>query len=122
MPKMQYVKDANDAVSPLRVTVRKARKLSARCITQPSIRVKCGCCNEVVEIYHTDDRNGDPNLETLEINGVSGTIDQWRQILLPLLGARAIEKELVAYHGKTILRTQPKGQGRTDKTCALTIQ
>lgn len=85
MPKMQYVKDANEAVSPLRVTTRKARQVSTRRTTQPGIRVKCGCCNEAVEIYHTDDRGGNPNLETLEINGVHGTVDQWRQILLPLL-------------------------------------
>ena len=92
---MQYVKDTNDAVSPLRVTVRKARRVSARRTIQPGIRVKCGCCNETVEIYHTNDRDGDPNLETLEINGVHGTIDQWRQVLLPLLDAKANEPPLL---------------------------
>lgn len=88
MPKIQYVKDANEAVSPLRVTTRKARQVSTRRKTQPRIRVKCGCCSEAVEIYYSEDRGGDPNMETLEINGVNGTIDQWRQILLPLLGIK----------------------------------
>jgi hypothetical protein len=39
--------------------------------------LKCGCCGEKVEIYYGDDG--------LEINGVNGTIEDWREILLPLL-------------------------------------
>ena len=39
--------------------------------------LKCGCCEEKVEIYYDD--------QGLEINGVNGSIDDWRDILLPLL-------------------------------------
>jgi hypothetical protein len=43
----------------------------------PRYLLKCGCCDERVEIYYSDDG--------LEINGVNGAIDDWREILLPLL-------------------------------------
>ncbi len=44
----------------------------------PRYLLKCGCCEERVEIYYSDD-------DGLEINGVNGAIDDWREILLPLL-------------------------------------
>ena len=50
----------------------------------PRYLLKCGCCDEKLEIYYDE--------EGLEINGVNGSIDDWRKILLPLL---RIEKELV---------------------------
>ena len=43
----------------------------------PRYLAKCGCCDEKVEIYYAEDG--------LEIGGVNGTIDDWREILLPLL-------------------------------------
>jgi len=43
----------------------------------PRYLLKCGCCNEQVKIYYADDG--------LEINGVNGSIEDWREILLPLL-------------------------------------
>jgi len=43
----------------------------------PRYLLKCGCCDEKLEIYYADDG--------LEINGVNGSIDDWREILLPLL-------------------------------------
>ena len=43
----------------------------------PRYLLKCGCCDEKVEIYY--DHDG------LEINGVNGSIEDWREILLPLL-------------------------------------
>ena len=39
--------------------------------------LKCGCCNEKLEIYYADDG--------LEIGGINGAIEDWREILLPLL-------------------------------------
>lgn len=39
--------------------------------------VKCGCCEERVEIYYDDDE--------LEINGVNGSIADWSAIFLALL-------------------------------------
>ena len=46
----------------------------------PRYLVKCGCCNKRVEIYYGD---GD-----LEINGVMGSVEDWQEILLPLLEAK----------------------------------
>ena len=43
----------------------------------PRYLLKCGCCKEKVEIYYGDDG--------LEINGINGSIEDWRNILLPLL-------------------------------------
>lgn len=43
----------------------------------PRYLLKCGCCDEKLEIYYDD--------EGLEINGVNGSIDDWREIFLPLL-------------------------------------
>jgi hypothetical protein len=43
--------------------------------------IKCGDCDESVEIYHDD--------TTLEINGVIGSIQNWREALLPLLGVKS---------------------------------
>jgi hypothetical protein len=39
--------------------------------------LRCGCCDRKVEIYYGD--------EGLEINGVNGSLENWREILLPLL-------------------------------------
>jgi len=46
----------------------------------PRYLLKCGCCEEKLEIYYDD--------EGLEINGVNGSIDDWREILLPLLNIK----------------------------------
>lgn len=43
----------------------------------PRYLLKCGCCPKKVEIYYDKD--------SLEINGVNGGIEDWREILLPLL-------------------------------------
>lgn len=43
----------------------------------PRYLLKCGCCDEKLEIYYSD--------EGLEIGGVNGAIEDWREILLPLL-------------------------------------
>ena len=43
----------------------------------PRYLLKCGCCDEKLEIHYGDD--------ILEIGGVNGAIDDWREILLPLL-------------------------------------
>ena len=57
----------------IRVYHRKAKgKKGARYL------LKCGCCDQRLEIYYGDD--------CLEIGGVNGTVEDWREILLPLLG------------------------------------
>lgn len=80
MPKVEKIEDCVGAMLPLGVTRRKERKTSPNRSLPPSIRVKCGCCDNTVEINFVWDG------AALEINGVSGTVDQWRKVLLPLLG------------------------------------
>ncbi len=46
----------------------------------PRYLLKCGCCDEKLEIHYGEDG--------LEIGGVNGTLNDWREILLPLLGGR----------------------------------
>ncbi len=43
----------------------------------PRFLIKCGCCDKSVEIYYEEDN--------LEINGVHASVDEWKQILGPLL-------------------------------------
>jgi hypothetical protein len=43
----------------------------------PRYLLKCGCCEEKLEIYYSE--------HGLEIGGVNGAIEDWREILLPLL-------------------------------------
>ncbi len=76
----------------MKIIKRKNKFYSTERFGQPEIRVyykkgsgkkspryllKCGCCNEKLEIYYDD--------MGLEINGVNGSIEDWREILLPLL-------------------------------------
>lgn len=83
MPKIERVEDANGAGHPLRITRRAGRGRR-----MPRIRVKCGCCDKAVEICVDEEPAGDPSMDTLRINGVMGTVDQWRQVLLPLLDVK----------------------------------
>ena len=86
MAKIERVKDGQDTLMPLRITRRKARQRGVRTRTAPIVRVKCGCCPQAVEICHDEQPTGNTHHDTLEVSGVSGTIHQWRQVLLPLLG------------------------------------
>ncbi len=56
----------------LRLYHRKARGSRG-----PRVLVKCGCCDESVELYYGEDM--------LEVNGVMGSVKDWREVLLPLL-------------------------------------
>lgn len=51
----------------------------------PRFLFKCGCCENRLEVYY--DRN------SLEIAGVTGSIENWRQLLLPLLTAELPAQE-----------------------------
>ena len=57
--------------------------------------LKCGCCDEQLEIYYGGD--------SLEINGVMGSVHDWREILLPLLGMKVTRKQV----GKGRFATPP---------------
>ena len=59
----------------MKVTHRKGRGKKL-----PITTVSCSCCVQKVVIEH--------NEHLLEINGVPGTIAEWREILLPLLGLK----------------------------------
>ncbi|MBU1262089.1 hypothetical protein KKG61_01845 [bacterium] len=54
----------------------------------PRYLLKCGCCDEKIEIYYDEDG--------LEIDGVNGSIENWRDILLPLLLIEKREDDFVA--------------------------
>lgn len=83
MSKIQRIKDGKDACIPLRVTKRARNKLKS-----PRLLVRCGCCDESLEIYYDERQTGNPHRDFLEINGVNGTVNQWRQVLLPFLKVR----------------------------------
>lgn len=51
----------------------------------PSYLLKCGCCDQRIEVFYDD--------SGLEIGGVHGAIADWGEILLPLLGAKAVRKQ-----------------------------
>lgn len=51
---------------------------------EPRYLVKCGCCDQSVEIFYGPDG--------LEINGVNASIVEWRRILGPLLSDPTEEK------------------------------
>lgn len=82
MPKVEKVSGGQH---DLRITRRARRQISENRWSSSSLRVKCGCCNEAVVIYPTPHITH-INADTIEINGVSGSIAQWRQVLAPLLG------------------------------------
>jgi hypothetical protein len=64
------------------------RHRPARGKKSPSYLLRCGCCDQRLEIHYAEDG--------LEIGGVNGTLEDWREILLPLLlierkGARFVD-------------------------------
>lgn len=83
MPKVEKIVEASKTCPPLRVTHRKGGEKKS-----PSMRIRCGCCYEAVVISQEREEflQDNPHLDTLEINGVLGTLAQWRQVLAPLLG------------------------------------
>ena len=56
----------------LRIFHRKSQKKK-----MPRYLIKCGCCNKSIEIYYDE--------TSLEINGVMGSIQNWKEIFEPLL-------------------------------------
>jgi hypothetical protein len=73
-----------ESASAIRVSHRAARKRRQVRIS-PRYLLRCGCCGQSVEIYYDTDG--------LEINGVNGSLENWREILLPLLGIKQPKKE-----------------------------
>ena len=46
-------------------------------LKSPSYVLRCGCCDKKLEIFYSDDG--------LEIGGINGALEDWREILLPVL-------------------------------------
>src|SRR5260370_2169977 len=66
-----------EGVCAIRVSHRAERKRGQGHIS-PRYLLRCGYCDGAVQVYY--------DKEALEINGVHGSIENWREILLPLLG------------------------------------
>ena len=68
-----------DGYPQIRVYHKKAKgKKTARYL------LKCGCCENKAEVWYDH--------EGLEIGGVHGSIEDWREILLPLLSKKRAKK------------------------------
>ncbi|MBI3013575.1 MAG: hypothetical protein HYY65_00590 [Candidatus Tectomicrobia bacterium] len=74
----------------------------------PRYLLKCGCCEEKLQIFYSEDG--------LEIGGVNGAIEDWKEILLPLLQLNARKGGRRTAKGKNIRRaralTPSKGASR----------
>lgn len=75
--KVSQIRD--DGYNEIRVYHKKGHNKKS-----PRYRFKCGCCDKSVEIFYDKD--------DLEINGVIGSIENWRELLLPLLNMKPSEK------------------------------
>jgi len=53
------------------------RQRTGRGVKSPSYVLRCGCCDQKLEIFYSEDG--------LEVGGVNGALEDWREILLPLL-------------------------------------
>ena len=65
-----------ESYAALRVWQRKGRKKQS-----PRLLIKCGDCENALEIYH--------DKEALEIGGVHGSVENRGEILLPLLSPKS---------------------------------
>lgn len=66
----------------------------------PYFVIKCGCCDNQVKLYYGKNINlQEDHNSYLEINGVLGSIDDWREILLPLLHIETTSTELETFNG-----------------------
>lgn len=61
-------------------------------------KIKCGCCDETIEIFYGEGKDN-----RLEINGVDGSIENWREILLPLLRIKKVDGEFVDVSERAVM-------------------
>src|SRR5271166_709615 len=94
--RMAVLRSEPESGCAIRVSHRAERKRGQGHIS-PRYLLRCGCCDQAVQIYYAPD--------DLEINGVHGSIENWREILLPLLRMSPRGKHFVA---DTIRRRMPK--------------
>lgn len=76
------------------VTHRKPYRKSKNTIVSGRYLVKCGDCGERIEIFYGDG--------ALEIGGVYGSIQNWREILLPLLEIEGKDGEYIDVSEKLV--------------------
>ena len=53
----------------------------------PRLRIECGCCESKVDVYYDEGKE----VFGLEIGGVNGSLEAWREVLLPLLRIKSYE-------------------------------
>ena len=82
--RMAVVRPAPEGVFAIRIYHRSGRMRGTGRIL-PRYLLRCGCCQEKLEIYY--------DAEGPEINGVNGSLENWREILLPLLRITQPKKE-----------------------------
>jgi hypothetical protein len=80
-PNQKLVHKRPDGYSGLRIYHREGRGKQS-----PRLLIKCGDCEEKFEIHY------DPNGRDIEIAGVFGSVENWREVLLPLLKRPARKK------------------------------
>lgn len=107
MPRITRIYGGNQDELPLRVTHRKGNKKKA-----PSIRAKCPCCAEAVVIFHESRPTGNPQMDSMEINGVHASVAQWRELLLPILGIGSFQILTTRAIGINKLHAHPLGGGK----------
>lgn len=74
--RMAVMRPEPEGMCAIRVSHRAARKRGTGWIT-PRYLLRCGCCSNSLAIHY--------DVDSLEINGVNGSLENWREILLPLL-------------------------------------
>lgn len=67
----------------------------------PRFLLRCGCCDGKLEVYYGGD--------SLEINGVIGSVENWRELLVPLLEMK------LSGQGKRVLAGANKKTGQRRK-------
>lgn len=81
---------ARPELGPLALRVTHAKHGTRSKNSSPRYSIQCGCCDEKIDIFYSEDEMFD-----LEINGVDGSIENWREILLPLLGIEHKDGEFI---------------------------
>lgn len=78
--KLAQADEADIGGNKLRIWHRKEHGL-----WNPRYLIKCGCCDQSLKIYYDPKGTGIGGIDTLEINGVEASREEWRRILGPLL-------------------------------------
>jgi hypothetical protein len=97
---MAVTRPEPEAGCATRVSHRAEQKLGKR-TTSARYLLRCGDCDQALQIYYGPD--------DLEINGVYGSIENWREIFLPLLRVSGRGKSLKA---DAIRRKKPTSTGK----------